>query len=110
MLLRLAKQAAKRWLLTRGVEVRIVRPEAIRNRPDAELLASLDLVVARAMLDSPEFTFVQIGASDGVRSDPIHQYVTKYHWRGVLVEPQRDVFRSLCANYSAETQLRFENV
>lgn len=37
MLLRLAKQAVRRFLLARGLEVRPVRPEALRNRPEAEL-------------------------------------------------------------------------
>ena len=58
MLLRLAKQTVKRWLLARGLEVRPARPEALRNRPEAELRPSLDLVLARGMLDSPEFTFL----------------------------------------------------
>ena len=62
------------------------------------------------MLDSPEFTFLEIGANDGVCNDPIRPYVAKYHWSGVLVEPQREAFQALCANYSGETQLRFENV
>ncbi|ELR71259.1 hypothetical protein C900_02874 [Fulvivirga imtechensis AK7] len=54
--------------------------------------------------------FVQIGANDGVRSDPIHQYVTKYSWEGVLVEPVPYLFERLKNNYSGRIGLHFENV
>ena len=36
---------------------------------------------------------VQIGANDGINHDPIHKFVKRDHWKGVLVEPQPDVFR-----------------
>jgi FkbM family methyltransferase len=35
-----------------------------------------------------EFTFIQIGAYDGLSTDPLHKYITRYGWRGVLMEPQ----------------------
>lgn len=55
--------------------------------------------------------FVQIGANDGVYGDPLRAYVTQFPWRGILVEPQRDVFAKLCANYDAEKErLIFENI
>jgi FkbM family methyltransferase len=34
--------------------------------------------------------------------------VTRYHWKGILVEPQADVFRELIENYRGEPQLAFE--
>jgi FkbM family methyltransferase len=34
--------------------------------------------------------------------------VTKYHWHGVLVEPQPQVFQQLLKNYEVEKQLAFE--
>jgi len=53
------------------------------------------------------FFFIQIGAHDGVTVDPIRRYVCEYHWRGLLVEPQPDVFDYLVQNYSREPQLQF---
>ncbi len=41
--------------------------------------------------------------------DPLRQFVTKYHWHGVLVEPQPQVFQHLLKNYELEKQLAFEN-
>lgn len=58
----------------------------------------------------PDFFFVQIGANDGLRNDPIHHYVRKYGWKGILVEPQSKVFSSLVKNYEGHSGLIFENV
>lgn len=55
--------------------------------------------------------FVQVGANDGVFSDPLHPYITSRGWRGILVEPQADVFERLKVNYSEYSdRLVFENV
>ena len=49
----------------------------------------LDDVICRRMLESNhEFTFIQVGAFDGVSTDPLYKYITRYGWRGVLLEPQ----------------------
>jgi FkbM family methyltransferase len=37
-------------------------------------------------------TVVQIGANDGINNDPIHKFIKRDHWHGVLLEPQRFVF------------------
>lgn len=39
------------------------------------------------------FTFLQVGANDGFSRDPIHKFVMRFGWSGVLVEPQPEVFR-----------------
>jgi FkbM family methyltransferase len=62
------------------------------------------------LVKGKEFFFLQVGANDGVRVDPIRRYVKEYHWRGILVEPQPKVFESLKENYRDEPQLIFENV
>lgn len=54
-------------------------------------------------------SFIQIGANDGVRNDPIRQHVFNLGWRGVFVEPIPEVFKLLVANYSAGIGLSFEN-
>lgn len=43
--------------------------------------------------------FVQIGANDGVTSDPIHEFVVKYKLSGICVEPQLDIFKKLQKTY-----------
>lgn len=57
-----------------------------------------------------DFFFVQIGANDGVVYDPVYPYVTRYNWRGILVEPVEYYFDKLKKNYEKNTRLIFENV
>ena len=84
------------------------RIEAIREVPAA--IDVFDLVVQAEMQRRPEFTFVQIGANDGITDDPIRDYILRYRWRGLLVEPQPAVFERLAKNYAGQPQLRFANV
>lgn len=39
-----------------------------------------------------KFTVVQIGANDGITHDPIHKFIKRDNWSGVLLEPQKLVF------------------
>lgn len=71
-----------------------------------------DTPTSRAALffrTEPMVTFVQIGAFDGLAGDPLRPLVHRYPgWRGVLVEPQPDVFARLTDNYAfAGARLRF---
>ncbi|MEX2564488.1 MAG: FkbM family methyltransferase [Cyclobacteriaceae bacterium] len=38
-------------------------------------------------------TFLQIGANDGFIHDPIHKFIKRDHWKGVMLEPQPDVYK-----------------
>jgi FkbM family methyltransferase len=69
----------------------------------------LDLAIRDLMARERDIFFLQIGAHDGVSYDPIHEYVGRFHWRGLLVEPQPAVFEKLRENYAGEKQLLFEN-
>jgi FkbM family methyltransferase len=52
-----------------------------------------------------------VGANDGISGDPLRVYILKHEWKGVLVEPQPDVFARLKANYAgAHDGIGFENV
>lgn len=37
-------------------------------------------------------TFLQVGANDGFINDPLHLFIKRDNWKGVLLEPQPDVF------------------
>ncbi|MEZ4775820.1 MAG: FkbM family methyltransferase [Bacteroidia bacterium] len=39
-----------------------------------------------------DFTVIQIGANDGINNDPIHKFIKRDKWKGVLLEPQKDIF------------------
>lgn len=61
---------------------------------------TLDLVLSHYRQRKARVTYLQIGANDGVSGDPIFPLIEKHSLRGILVEPQRDVFARLKANYS----------
>lgn len=54
--------------------------------------------------------FLQIGSSDGLIGDPLHKFIKKYKWRGILVEPVPYIFDQLQRNYANCQGLIFENV
>jgi len=37
-------------------------------------------------------TFLQVGANDGFINDPLHMLIKRDNWKGVLLEPQPDVY------------------
>jgi FkbM family methyltransferase len=58
-----------------------------------------------------DVTFVQIGANDGLRNDPVREFVVRDRWRGILVEPLPNAFRLLKKNYAylSDRRLTFVN-
>jgi FkbM family methyltransferase len=56
---------------------------------------------------SPGFFFVEIGANDGIRWDPIRPMIGK-GWRGLMVEPHPEIFQKLKANCASYQDFLFE--
>jgi FkbM family methyltransferase len=82
------------------------RIEGIRYTPrqfyDPSVARTLmfDDVVCRHMFEfGPELTFVQIGAYDGVSTDPLRKYIERCGWSGVMLEPQPRPANQLRALY-----------
>jgi len=46
-----------------------------------------------------QVNFIQIGANDGLRNDPLRPLIVRDDWQGVLVEPLPTVFPLLKKNY-----------
>lgn len=56
-------------------------------------------------------TFIQVGANDGVTWDPFYYFIRRDGWRGVVIEPQRDVFeRKLKSTYKNADGITLMNV
>ncbi len=54
---------------------------------------------------------IQIGANDGKINDPLYHYFDQYGWKGLLVEPQVEVFENqLHKTYAHRPELILENV
>ena len=53
---------------------------------------------------------LQIGANDGFDNDPIHKFIMRYGWSGLLIEPQPKVFNKyLKKTYSKFPQISLLN-
>jgi FkbM family methyltransferase len=91
---------------------RIVRRSPLASDPAYEIALDFEYVLAhylrRRALQRP-FFFVQVGAFDGVSSDPLHEHVVEGGWQGVLVEPQPRYFERLVENYAGMKGLDFVN-
>jgi FkbM family methyltransferase len=72
--------------------------------------ATFDGILSAFERRREDFFFVQIGAYDGLASDPIQACVRARRWKGILVEPQPDAFERLKRNYANIPNLIFENV
>jgi len=67
----------------------------------------IDFVVATIEGASETAVFVQVGANDGVRGDPLRQHVVTGRWRGLLIEPVPEAMERLQANYTGREGLVF---
>lgn len=103
------RERAGGLLASRGMRVEKL-PRPLARYPDGELQMDLDYVLARQQLRSRGFYFVQVGAFDGRRYDPIHEWVRAFGWRGLLIEPQPQFFAELVKNYEGVEGLEFRQV
>jgi len=105
-MLRKLVELAQSSLARHNLQVRRLPAPLIRHR-DAELRPRLANVIAHHLVTrQPEdFFFVQVGAFDGLANDPLHDFITRFHWRGILLEPQAEAFAALAATYRDEPQL-----
>jgi FkbM family methyltransferase len=88
------KRALQHRLRKIGIEVRKFPSAAFR--PVSVFHLAVNFLMEKS---GTSVIFAQVGANDGIFGDPLRSYITKYPWRGVLVEPQTDVFRRLVDNY-----------
>jgi FkbM family methyltransferase len=55
------------------------------------------------------FSFIQIGANDGISHDPFREFMIRSNARGVAVEPVPEYFKEMCANYKGYPHVMPEN-
>lgn len=72
-------------------------------RPIRRTLLHTLIELAHARDES--FFFVQVGANDGVHSDPIHEVVRRLSLRGLLLEPNPTAFAQLQRTYAGHEGL-----
>ena len=92
-------------MLRRGIELRKAPAEFA---PIPVFRLAVEALMSRR---GEALSFVQVGANDGVFVDPLRHYILTRGWRGVLVEPQTEMFERLKANYAeCSDRLVFENI
>lgn len=96
------KQLIKKALNRIGLDL-------VHYRPHAPLEVFEYVLDAFARV-TKDFYFVQVGANDGVRWDPLRHAIIDHKIAGLCIEPLPDMFAKLQANYSGSPQLKFENV
>ena len=72
---------------------------------------TLEHLINQHAQNTKPFYFLQIGGNDGFIKDPIFKFVKKYSWKGVIVEPQVEVFNgNLKKTYRFERKVALENL
>ncbi len=67
-----------------------------------------EAILLTYLLGRKDFFFVQVGAHEGEAGDPLCDLVKQRGLRGIMVEPQPEMFAKLCSNYDGFPQLHFE--
>jgi FkbM family methyltransferase len=102
------KGTIEKALQRRGYRI-IWAPTVFIEDRDAELELELEHIIAHALLSHEEFFFIQIGANDGVSNDPIHKFIKRFEWSGILLEPLPEVFAELQKTYAGNSRLKLLN-
>lgn len=84
------------------------KPVPLYKNPKLELTPSLDLVLSHYCRTHDNVRFLQIGAFDGMKGDPLFPLNDEYQLSGALVEPQPEPFQRLVSNYSRFDLSRFK--
>ncbi len=88
------KKIIKNFLEKSGYEI------ARKNRPP-----QLSFNKILSILNPRNLFFLEIGANDGKRKDPLYEFVIKNKIGGIAVEPQKDMFEALKDNYRGHPQV-----
>lgn len=83
---------------------------AQRYRVTGKLRAAPGPIIER-FFGGKDCFFVQVGANDGIRGDPLHSLIkANPRWRGIFIEPQQQFFSRLVENYGESERFTFEKL
>lgn len=103
------KKITRDVLLRRLRLERSYRPLTLFRHPRWNFEDYLKLAVAYHLRACPDFTFLQVGAFDGLTNDPINPLVRSYGLRGIIVEPQVRACEALRSRYADFPQVVLVN-
>lgn len=84
------KKMLKKLFAKLGYHVQGTRycPQQLLQPRYLRFIELADVVYRRMFEFGQELTFIQVGAFDGITKDPLYKYISRFGWRGLLVEPQ----------------------
>lgn len=88
-----------RLIMQTGRELRRC-PRPIAYNAYGRIVPTLHMLIGLRFVQNKDLYFVQIGANDGVRADSLHKAIELYKMKGILIEPQPELFSELLSNYS----------
>jgi len=97
-----------RMLHRLGLE-RCYKPGPLVRSPDLLVGNLLEVTIGYCLQKAANFSFIQVGAFDGIHRDPLFNAVSQYNLHGVVVEPQKEAFERLSVNYSDCPNLKLVN-
>jgi FkbM family methyltransferase len=81
-----------------------------RGRPQPHQLPTFlsERLLAALAAETPDATFIEIGANDGEQHDHIKEFIRATEWSGVMVEPVDYVYERLLANHGSNPRIALE--
>ena len=70
----------------------------------------LEILVHLELCQNDNFNFVQVGANDGQKSDPLYEIINKYEISGILLEPVPETFERLTFNYANSSLIKNKKI
>lgn len=104
--MRILNRIIKKLLATQGIECGRV-PD--KNRNYSGLTREDFFRLYFSSHASPNFYFLQVGASDGRYGDPIYPFVSKYKLSGTVVEPLPDIYKKLQGSHENNPNVQCVN-
>jgi len=80
----------------------------IPSIPDSNRLNILEFLIKTELFKGWN-GLIQIGANDGINSDPFREFIIKYNLKSILIEPNIFVFDKLKKNYQEYPNVVLEN-
>lgn len=101
------RDASVKWFLSIILTPFFVRRLILSTR-DIVLNEYFGRLMGRYSKQKSQFSFIYVGANDGIVGDTIMPFAIKYGWRGVLVEPVPYIMARLQSNFGKLSQFSFE--
>ncbi len=81
----------------------MINLKRVKTNADLNVLEAL---VCLELCKNDHFNFVQVGANDGKKSDPLYEIIKKYEMSGIMLEPIPETFKRLRYNYANSSLIK----